>query len=257
MLTKSTLKLIHSLESRKGRRREGLFVAEGPKLVGELLDYFTLRHVFFSSDLQLSHSTILSRIPATLLTKVTPEELSRASLMQTPQGILAIFDIPKDEADFTSVASTSLTIALDDVQDPGNLGTIVRLADWFGVQHLWCTPSTADIWNPKAIQATMGGIARVRVHLLNNLHEALADLPSSVPIYGTSLQGDILWQSELSASGVIIMGNEGRGISPEVDTLCTQRLFIPNFPLGQQTTDSLNVAMATGIVLAEFRRRLS
>lgn len=255
MLTKSTLKLIHSLDSRKGRRREGLFVAEGPKLVGELLDYFVLRHFFIASDVVDAHALLLQRIPASLVSVITPDELSRTSLQQTPQGILALFEIPADDADFATVASTSLTIALDDVQDPGNLGTIVRLADWFGVHHIWCTSSTADVWNPKAVQATMGGLSRTHVHILNSLPAALASLPDSVPVYGTSLQGEVLWQTPLSDTGVIVMGNEGRGISPEVDALCSRRLLIPNFPAGQSTTDSLNVAMATGITLAEFRRR--
>jgi len=257
MLTKSTLRQIRALDSRKGRRREGLFVAEGPKLVGELLDHFVLRQLFATEEALAGHASLFRQIPPSRQNILTPEELSRASLQQTPQGILALFEIPADEADFLSIASSSLTLALDDVQDPGNLGTIVRLADWFGIEHIWCTPGTADIWNPKAVQATMGGLARTRVHLIDNLSEALASLPSSVSIFGTSLQGEVLWQSPLSTNGVIVMGNEGRGVSAEVDAQCRQRLLIPSYPAGRHTTDSLNVAMATGIILAEFRRRLS
>lgn len=256
MLTKATLKLIRSLDTRKGRRSERLFVAEGPKLVGELLGYFTLRHLYITSDVLTSCSEIVQFVAPSLITEVSVEELSRASLQQAPQGVLALFEIPADEADFESVASTSLTIVLDDVQDPGNLGTIVRLADWFGVNHIWVTPGTADVYNPKAVQATMGGLARTRVHIINNLPEALAALPDAVPVYATSLHGDVLWHDPLSSTGVIVMGNEGRGISHEVEVLCRQRLFIPTYPADRCATDSLNVAMATGIVLAEFRRRL-
>ena len=255
MLTKSSLKLIRSLDSRKGRRREGLFVAEGPKLVGELLDHFVLRSLFVAENVRSSLAPLVQRVPEALITEVSAEELSRASLQQTPQGVLALFEIPEETADFEAVASSSLTLLLDDVQDPGNLGTIVRLADWFGINHIWATPATADVWNPKAVQATMGGLARTRVHILNNVLSSLTSLPASVPIYATSLDGNVIWEASLSATGVIVMGNEGRGISPEVASLCRSRLLIPNFPAGRSTTDSLNVAMATGIVLAEFRRR--
>jgi len=257
MLTKSTMKLIRALDSRKGRRREGLFVAEGPKLVGELLEHFVLRQLFVASESIPNFISLLKRVPPEAVVELTAEELSRASLQQTPQGVLALFEIPDFTADFAAVASSSLTLVLDDVQDPGNLGTIVRLADWFGISDIFCTPATADVWNPKAVQATMGGLARVRVHLINNLPAALAALPPSVPIYGTSLQGQNLWQADLAPCGVVIMGNEGRGVSPEVDACCRQRLYIPPYPADSYTTDSLNVAMATGIVLAEFRRRQS
>ena len=256
MLTKSVQKLIRSLDSRKGRRREGLFVAEGPKLVGELLGHFALRRLYVAADVAAQHPALLRRAGSSRVEVISADELSRISLLQAPQGLLSLFEIPADAADFASVAATELTLALDDIQDPGNLGTIVRLADWFGVRHIFCTPSTADVWNPKAVQATMGGLARTRVHILNSLPAALASLPAEVPVYGTSLHGDVLWQSELSSTGVVVMGNEGRGVSPEVDALCRRRLLIPNYPPLQQATDSLNVAMATGIVLAEFRRRM-
>ena len=257
MLSKATLKLIRALDSRKGRRSEGLFVAEGPKLVRELMGYFELRQLIISSDaLQLCRDW-LSSAAASRIVEVTADELSRASLQQTPQGVIALFEIPDDEADFAAVASSSLTLLLDDVQDPGNLGTIVRLADWFGISHIFATPATADVYNPKAVQASMGGLARTRVHILNDVPSALAALPPSVPVYATSLHGEVIWNSQLSSTGVIVMGNEGRGISPAVEAKCSRRLLIPTFPSTRTATDSLNVAMATGIVLAEFRRRLS
>lgn len=256
MLSKSVQKLIRSLDSRKGRRREGLFVAEGPKLVQELLGHFVLHHLFVADDLLSAHASLLSRLEPASVEVVSPSELAHISLQQSPQGILALFVIPRQEADFQSVASSSLTLALDDVQDPGNLGTIIRLADWFGLSDIFASQGTVDVWNPKTVQATMGGLARTRVHYINNLPEALSSLPPEVPVFGTSLGGQIIWQQELSDRGVVVMGNEGRGMSLAVERACRQLLYIPSYPAGRTTTDSLNVAMATGIVLSEFRRRL-
>lgn len=257
MLTKATQKLIQTLDTRKGRRKEGLFVAEGPKLVAELLGHFTCEHLVATESWMTQAEGLLGRCSDAsqpLIDVVTEEKLRQVSLQQTPQQVLALFRIPPDDAELATVAASQLTLALDGVQDPGNLGTIVRLADWFGVHDIWCSPGTADIWNPKAVQATMGGLARVRVHYVN-LVAQLQALPSSSSIYGTSLHGQNLWQAELAPHGVVVMGNEGKGVSPDVDSLCRQRLLIPNYPEGQTTTESLNVAMATGIVLAEFRRR--
>lgn len=250
MLTKATVKLIHSLQTHKGRRKEGLFVAEGPRLVGELLGHFKCNLLLATEAWR--GGVAVADVPYVC---VTPDELQRASLMQTSQQVLALFQIPHYEIDFQESCSRCLCLALDGVQDPGNLGTIVRLADWFGIEDIWCSAATADVWNPKAVQACMGGLSRVRVHYINNLPQLLSLLPSDVPVYSTSLQGESIWQAPLSTHGVIVMGNEGRGVSAEVDACCRQRLLIPNYPEGRQTTESLNVAMATGIVLAEFRRR--
>ncbi|MBR1682912.1 MAG: RNA methyltransferase [Bacteroidaceae bacterium] len=252
MLTKATQKLIRSLDSRKGRRKEGLFVAEGPKLVGEMWGHFEcVRLVATALPAAMLAEATATQIPVDL---VSDEELRQASLLQTPQQMLALFRIPEDEGALADVAAGSLCLALDGVQDPGNLGTIVRVADWFGVRDIWCSVGTADIWNPKAVQATMGGLSRVRVHYIN-LSASLRALPTDVPVYGTSLSGESLWTTTLQPRGVVVMGNEGNGVSGEVDALCSKRLLIPNYPAGQPTTESLNVAMATGIVLAEFCRQ--
>ena len=249
MLTKATIKLIHSLATHKGRCQEGLFVAEGPRLVGELMGHFDCVQLLATEKWRGTPSADV------LPTLITDDELHRASLLQTPQQVIALFRIPHYETSFIDSCSHSLTLALDDVQDPGNLGTIVRLADWFGIRDVWCSSATADVWSPKAVQACMGGLSRVRVHYIISLAQALSSLPSDIPVYATSLQGTSIWESPLSTSGVIVMGNEGRGVSLEVDSCCRQRLLIPNYPVGVPTTESLNVAMATGIVLAEFRRR--
>ena len=148
----------------------------------------------------------------------------------------------------------NLTLALDDVQDPGNLGTIIRIADWFGIDTIYCSEETVDAWNPKVVQATMGSSARVKLHY-TNLAEYLEGLQDAVPVYGTFLDGNNLYTEELSAAGIIIMGNEGNGISDSVERHVTKRLLIPSYPAERPTAESLNVAIATAITCAEFRRR--
>lgn len=186
------------------------------------------------------------------MAEVSEEELARASLLKTPQQVLAVFEQP-DEATDISVISCSLCLALDDVQDPGNLGTIVRLADWFGIEHIFCSPNTVDVYNPKTVQATMGGIARVKLHYtpLPELIGSLAD----IPVYGTFLDGENIYTQPLSAHGLIVMGNEGNGIGNEVKRLINRKLYIPNYPPERETSESLNVAIATAVVCAEFRRQ--
>ncbi|MBO4802321.1 MAG: RNA methyltransferase [Bacteroidaceae bacterium] len=257
MLTKSTYKLIRSLDTRKGRREEGLFVAEGHKLVGELLGHFPCVALYHTDSPALH--TLLQEASdlsdwVTGIERVTETEMERASLQQSPQGVLALFRIPQRDEDPSALISNRLCIALDGVQDPGNLGTIIRLADWFGIEDVFCSMDTCDVWNPKAVQATMGGIARVRVHYLF-LPDLIASLPSEVPVYGTSLHGQSFWDAPLEQRGLLVMGNEGKGVTAEVAALCRTQLLIPNYPMGNVTTESLNVAMATGIILAEFRRR--
>ena len=257
MLSKSKIRLIHSLDSRKWRRASRLFVAEGPKLVSELMDNLECTFLLVSSewadDNQDVFLTLCSRSDAEVEV-VKPAGLERVSFQQTPQGVLALFEIPSFNVNPVEAMTSRLNLALDGVQDPGNIGTIVRLADWFGVRDIWCSENTADVWSPKAVQASMGGLARVRVHYIN-LYETLKSLPQSVPCVATALDGEPLWQSRLPQTGVIVMGNEGRGVTQEVSSTCGQRLLIPSFPPGAATTESLNVGVATAIVLAEFRRQ--
>ena len=148
--------------------------------------------------------------------------------------------------------SRQLVLALDTVQDPGNLGTIVRIADWYGIEDILCSPLCADLYNPKVVQATMGALARVRVHYVD-LVEFLPRI--GTPIYGTFLDGQDIYGQSLTPTGIIVMGNEGNGISPEVRKLVTHSLFLPSYPPGRITSESLNVAIATAVVCAEFRRR--
>lgn len=248
-LSKNKIRYIHSLELKKNRKAEHLFLAEGPKLVGDLLGHFPCRYLAGTGEWFSSHPSA----GADEAVQVTEEELARASLLKAPQQVLALFE-QRDEDMNPSILSHSLCLALDNVQDPGNLGTIVRLADWFGIEHIFCSPDTVDIYNPKAIQATMGGIARVKLHY-TSLPLLIAGLDKNIPVYGTFLDGKNMYAQSLSANGLIVMGNEGKGISPEVSSLISHRLYIPNYPVGRETSESLNVAIATAIVCAEFRRQ--
>lgn len=249
-LSKNRIKYIHSLELKKNRRIEKVFLAEGPKLVGDLLGHFPCRFLAATSGWLSKHTAL----PAEEISEVSDEELSRASLLKTPQQVLAVFGQPEYETD-TSVISHSLCLALDDIQDPGNLGTIIRLADWFGIEHIFCSPNTVDAYSPKTVQATMGGIARVKLHYtpLPDLIRSLKD----TPVYGTFLDGENMYTQELSPNGLIVMGNEGNGIGKEVEQLISRKLYIPNYPAERETSESLNVAIATAVVCAEFRRQVA
>jgi len=236
------------LELKKIRKEERVFLAEGPKLVGDLLGHFTCRFLAATPSWLQEHPDI----NVGELTEVSQEDLSRASLLKTPQQVLAIFEQPQYALD-PEVISQSLCLALDDVQDPGNLGTIIRLADWFGIEHIICSQNTVDVYNPKTIQATMGGIARVKVHY-TSLPDFIRSL-GNIPVFGTFLDGKNMYEQPLSANGLIVMGNEGNGIGKEVATLINRKLYIPNYPEGQETSESLNVAIATAVICAEFRRQ--
>ncbi|MCM1107741.1 MAG: RNA methyltransferase [Clostridium sp.] len=256
MISKNRIKLIHSLELKKKRQEMGLFVAEGHKLVGDLWPYFECVYVACTEEwlLRCDNKEWINKLHHTEHDIVTHEELRRASLLQHPQEVLALFRIPEYKSPDTTIPSSQLCLALDDVQDPGNMGTIIRMADWFGIEHIFCSPGCADVYNPKTVQATMGGLAHVRVHYYP-LPDLLRILPADIPVYGTFLEGRSLYDQPLEQYGIIVMGNEGRGISSEVAQAVTHRLHIPNFPPERETTESLNVAVATSIICAEFRRR--
>lgn len=241
---------------KKYRKAEGVFVAEGHKLVGDLLDVFECKYLAATSEWLSANAAWVERQrrSGVEVDEVTDEELKRASFQETPQQVLAVFKQLTYEVDVNEVARTQLCLVLDDVQNPGNLGTIVRLADWFGIEHIFCSKGCADIYNPKTVQATMGGIARVQVHEAD-LPELLSRLDKDIPVYGTFLDGENMYGKELENRGLIVMGNEGKGVSKEVAAFVTERLYIPNYPEGRETSESLNVAIATAIVCAEFRRR--
>lgn len=237
MISKNKIKFVRQLEQKKYRRKEGLFVAEGPKVVGDLL-----RAGFNAQEIYATKEWNNNGMHAQ---EVTDEELRKVSFLQHPQQVLALFEIPT-----TKISSDSaLSLALDDVQDPGNLGTIIRIADWFGISTIYCSENTVDAWSPKVVQATMGSIARVNI-VYTDLKELIRN--AKVPVYGTLLDGQNIYTQELSQDGIIVMGNEGNGISQAIRPLINRKLLIPQFHEGPE---SLNVAIATAITCSEFRRR--
>ena len=250
MISKNQIKFIRQLEQKKYRRREGLFVAEGTKVVGDLLARYQPHSIFATEEWINSPSCIpLLSKEGPGVVPVSPDELHRISFQQHPQQVLALFPLPSVPA----ITPEGLMIGLDGVQDPGNLGTIIRIADWFGIDTIICSEDTVDAWNPKVVQATMGSIARVNI-VYTNLPDFLGQLPTDFPVYGTFLDGKNIYREELSDHGLIIMGNEGNGISDAVRQRVNRRLLIPDFHQGP-TADSLNVAIATAITCSEFRRR--
>lgn len=250
MLSKNQVKFIHSLQVKKNRMKEGVFVAEGPKAVSDISCLLQPRLVFATCEWVERNS------PRFSVNVVTDDELRKISFLQHPQQVLAVFPMLLDGEDEGGVDCSSLSLALDGIQDPGNLGTIIRIADWFGIARIFCSLDTADVYNPKVVQATMGSIARVRVTYVD-LRELLASLPSDFPVYGTFLDGDNIYEKSLTPNGMIVMGNEGKGISPALRPLISRRLLIPSFSRNESSAESLNVAVATAIACSEFRRVLA
>ena len=247
MISKNQIKYVRQLEQKKFRKAENLFIAEGHKVVGDLLAAGFRPTQIFATREWLDANQMADAI------EVTPDELQRLSLQQHPQQVLGLFPIPQAQPQL-SIVNCQLSILLDNIQDPGNLGTIIRIADWFGIDTIFCSPGTVDAWNPKVVQATMGSIARVHIIYIEP-EELFSQLPKDSPIYGTFLDGDNIYTQHLSSHGLIVMGNEGNGISDAVRARISHKLLIPDFHKGD-TADSLNVAIATAITCSEFRRRL-
>lgn len=247
MLSKNQIKQINALSQKKQRDEQFVFVAEGPKLVSDLLKSFHCKELFYVSGCELDTPKNANK------QMVTADELKKISSLVTPQQCLAIFEKPIYSIE-SNVFETELSLVLDDVQDPGNLGTIIRIADWFGIKNIFCSLHTADVYNPKTIQATMGALAKVKIHYVD-IVEFLKQLPQDIPIYGTFMDGTDIYTQALENKGLIIMGNEGKGIQAICEQYINNRLYIPDYPRGEAGSESLNVAVATAIVCAEFRRR--
>lgn len=252
MLSKATLKLIKSLEHKKYRKESGLFVAEGGKTVNDLIDCGIKAEAVFATEKWIETHKLSGGIKAET---VTEEELKRASFLCAPQGVVALFRQPSYSIDMNA-PKERLCLALDNVQDPGNIGTIIRIADWFGIEELYCSTGCADAYSPKTVQATMGALGRVKVFYVD-LPAFLGEAKKSAPVYGTFLDGGSIYGKSLGNNGIIIMGNEGNGISDSCAQHVNERLFIPNYPAGRSTSESLNVSTATAIICSEFRRRIS
>lgn len=251
MLSKNKLKYIRSLERKKFRTQYRTFVAEGNKLVADLLPHFTCELLLAKPCWMATQGDI----PADELLVADEDDMNKASLQKSPQDVLAVFRQPDWTLDQVDPAG-ELVLALDGIQDPGNLGTIIRLADWFGIRHIVCSPDTADVFNPKTVQATMGALARVKVHYTDLVAYLHRQAERHIPLYGTFLDGENVYTKTLSSTSIVVMGNEGNGIRKEIESLIDEKLYIPNYPPEEETSESLNVAMATAVICAEFRRRL-
>lgn len=240
MLSKGQIKLINSLSQKKYRQKNAMFVAEGIKVIKELLNSnFELERLFSEADLFFTENNKMQLLEANELKKITK--------LATPQTALALFKIPQKKQTITE----DFIVALDGVRDPGNLGTIIRLCDWFGVKQLLCSKDTVDCYNEKVVQATMGSIARVEV-IYGDLAEEISKL--DLPVFGTFMNGENIYESSLSSKGILVLGNEANGISDEIKQLSKHQISIPQF--GEtKNTESLNVATATAILLSEFKRR--
>lgn len=250
MLSKNKVKIIRSLELKKFRNEYNLFVAEGNKLVADMLTAFECKLLVAKPCWMATQGDI----PAHELVVAEEDDIRKASLLKNPQDVIALFKRPQwniAEAD----PSQQLILALDGVQDPGNLGTIIRLADWFGIHDIVCSQDSADVFNPKTVQATMGALCHVKVHYIDLETYLQQQADQEIPIYGTFLDGENMYNKTLAPNGIIVMGNEGNGIRPTIQNIINERIFIPNYPINEETSESLNVAIATAIVCAEFRRR--
>ena len=248
-LTNSTIKFIASLGRKKNREGNGCFVAEGTKCVRDTWDHFNCRMIVATRNWyeQFGHSGHLDKIAF-----ASRQQMQRMSQFSTAAEVIAVYDIPHLTISSDEVRN-SLNIVLDNVQDPGNLGTIIRLADWFGIKNIFCTRDTVDVYNHKVVQATMGAISHVKVHYCD-IEELIARYPG-LPVYGTFLDGDNIYRQEVENRGFVIFGNEGKGISPQLARLVSRRLLIPAFAASGEAPESLNVGVAAAITISEFRRR--
>jgi RNA methyltransferase, TrmH family len=240
MVSKNQIKLITSLVQKKYRKEHQLFIAEGEKVIHELLQSdFELKNLYCSKPM-------FPRILEPIKTIISDHDLKKISALTTANDCLAVFRIPNQK----EIANSGLILALDDIRDPGNLGTIIRLCDWFGINQIICSDQTVDIYNPKVIQATMGSISRVNVNYVN-LEVYLSE--TKVSVFGTFMDGENIYKKQLAQNGIIVLGNEAKGISEAIEKLVTQKIAIPRFG-NMQVTESLNVATAAAIILSEFRR---
>ncbi len=239
MVTKNQIKLIKSLHDKKSRNENGLFIAEGEKVIGELIsENLDLVNIYASRKIDFGFTNHVEEI--------SESDLAKMSALKNPSGCLAVFKIPNYEP----IKRDGISVVLDGIGDPGNLGTIIRLCDWFGIESMICSQNTVDAFNPKTVQATMGSIARVSINYLD-LEGFLAN--ETRPIFGTFMEGENLFGSKLPKDVVIILGSEAHGISPQLEKFISQKISIPRKG-NIRRTESLNVATAAGIVISEFFR---
>lgn len=240
MVNKSQLKLIKSLQQKKYRNEHSLFVIEGVKSIIELLSSKLSLFKLFGTKEHIANFLNYK------IEVISAVDLKKISALQNPSGVLAVFKIPKP----TLIDTNDWVLVLDNVRDPGNLGTIIRLCDWFGIENIVCSKETVDCYNPKVIQATMGSIARINI-VYKDLEEFL--IKTNKPIYGAFLEGNSIYETAFLKSGILVIGNEANGISTKIEAIIKKKITIPQF--GIQSAESLNVATATAIFLSELRGR--
>lgn len=253
MLSKNKIKIIQSLNRKKNRDELGVFLVEGNKMVSEAIrSDFAIELIACTSDYADQFQNLGHRCDELIITD--HETIEKASLLQNPQDALAIVrqsQYNHRDIDFQK----ELCLALDFIQDPGNLGTILRVADWFGINHIVCSENTVDLFNPKVVQASMGAVFRIKTYVTELVPFIKPLAESGIPVYGTFLEGENIYQQSLSAHGIIILGNEGNGISDPVGRLVSHKLLIPDFSSHQNKPESLNVAIAAAVCCSEFRRK--
>lgn len=255
MIGKSKIKLIKSLSHKKYRQKEKLFIVEGDKIVREVLqsEYNVVDLYAMENFLEENRDIVTD---SKQITKIEYSDLKKASFLKNPQKSLAICQVPHTQT-LPEHLENNLSLYLDGIQDPGNLGTVIRICDWFGIDQLFCSTDTADIFNPKVIQASMGSFCRVNIwytdfkRLLNIANN------SGIEIFGAFLEGKNIFNQKLPKKALLVMGNEGKGIRPTVETFISEKLMIPGFADNSAGAESLNVAVATGIICAEFKRQNS
>ncbi|MBN1925319.1 MAG: RNA methyltransferase [Prolixibacteraceae bacterium] len=249
MLSKAKIKLINSLTYKKYRDSTGLFIAEGEKLTRELA------MARFSFNLLIATEGLMPYYDSVGCEKIvaTPEQFKQISQFKHPSNVLALCYQKRLKPDISGLKN-ELSLVLDQIQDPGNLGTIIRLSSWFGLRHLICSTDTADCYNPKAVQASMGALAHVDIHY-TNLKTFLNDAKEAgIPVYGTFITGKNIYNEKLDSNGLVVLGNEGKGISHEIEGLIDNKLSIPSNNFNRLSVESLNVSVAAAIVCSEFRR---
>lgn len=253
MLSKNKIKLIQSLNRKKDRDESGLFLVEGNKMVEEALrSEYKIETLVCTAQFADQHPEIRSK--AKEIIEADRDSIQKASLLQNPQEALAIVMQPELNTPELNLNS-ELCLALDFIQDPGNLGTILRIADWFGINTVICSENTVDVFNPKVVQASMGAIFRIKTSY-TNLESILSEASKTqIPVYGTFMDGNNIYTEMLTRNGIIVLGNEGNGISDQIAQLVNRRISIPTFSTNPNKAESLNVAIAASICCSEFRRR--
>jgi RNA methyltransferase, TrmH family len=252
MLSTNTIKHLRSLSIKKYRNLYGKFIAEGPKIVSELAgSNLKISDLYALQNWVDANSTLMGKVGS--LNIITEEQLNKISSLSTPNQVLAVVEIPEIKFN-AGIAESSMIIALDDIRDPGNLGTIIRIADWFGMTHIVCSENSVDTYNPKTVQASMGSISRVQIYY-ENIADLINSVSQSIIVYGAFLEGKPIYEESFAKNGIIVIGNEANGISPEIEKLVSKKISIPSGNNNGIHAESLNASIATAIICSEMNRQ--